>query len=345
MKTTERGYACKQPWPDDCFVQSGGFGVVLRSQAKGGVYRTAFFEAFPKEPKCFIRGEGDSVEDAEAQAYRKLQKHLACAHEFERLNDKGRGKCIHCNLAIDNALPSLNVCESCDKVGAYFPSPFDSHINDNKDRYCCYTCLIETVAPNYLVTPTEDLLPDTLDEDRAAAEDWYGERFDALVSARLILRLNNHPDFLALTDVEKVECLERLSSVIYRNVIRCKLKLVDKLLELDLPGVQYLDDAGYLEAVCTHGVVVQSQRLAEITWMKQQDPENEDLERKTKNSYNNLVEEIAGAVLTYTEQCADNPPPFADSRKRVVTASEMNDSLKLVMEALAAKSDEMDDEK
>ena len=58
-------YECKYDWKDNCFVQCGDEGVVLD---KVDSYLTAFFEAFPKEPKTFIRGEGKTIAEAEKQA-------------------------------------------------------------------------------------------------------------------------------------------------------------------------------------------------------------------------------------------------------------------------------------
>lgn len=65
----------KQPWPTDCHVQWGGSGVVLGSAP----YRTAFFEAFPRDGTAgFIRGEGPSIDDAEADAFRQWSASSAC---------------------------------------------------------------------------------------------------------------------------------------------------------------------------------------------------------------------------------------------------------------------------
>ena len=94
MKTARRSfnkepYNCLKPWPEDCFCQCGGNGVVftdnssmgelltnpkdqqeaikavLGEESKKTHYKTAFFEAFPKNPSCFIRGEGKTIEEAE----------------------------------------------------------------------------------------------------------------------------------------------------------------------------------------------------------------------------------------------------------------------------------------
>lgn len=64
------------PWPDDCMVQGGADGIVIG----GGPapYRTAFVEAFPAQPATFIRGEGKTVEDAEAACWIKYEQIQAC---------------------------------------------------------------------------------------------------------------------------------------------------------------------------------------------------------------------------------------------------------------------------
>lgn len=73
-------YALVCEWPDDCYVQWGGNGIVLSS--KGG-RSTAFFEAFPAG-EGFFRGEGASIEDAERDCFRKLSDYLACDHLWGR---------------------------------------------------------------------------------------------------------------------------------------------------------------------------------------------------------------------------------------------------------------------
>ena len=94
------GYSPVCAWPEDCQVQWGARGIVLRREDKGGNYETAFFESFPKDPQTFIRGEGVTIEEAEIQAFQAFQKYQACQnHEFERRGyTNGAGFCIHCNL-------------------------------------------------------------------------------------------------------------------------------------------------------------------------------------------------------------------------------------------------------
>ena len=116
----EDPYPCSQAWPHDCFVQCGGDGVVLPrntiepilgkgditpvaqglSGSMSGAYRTAFFEAFPKFPDTFIRGEGATVEEAESSCWKKYVKITSCQkHEFDRRGRKdGYCYCKHCGM-------------------------------------------------------------------------------------------------------------------------------------------------------------------------------------------------------------------------------------------------------
>jgi hypothetical protein len=104
-------YDCKYEWPD-CYLQGGNKGIVL---SKNGTYQTAFFEAFPKEPKTFIRGEGKTIEEAEKDAWEKYQKIINCTnHEFERRGyTNGVGFCKYCDLQKSDAFEPEQYCEIC----------------------------------------------------------------------------------------------------------------------------------------------------------------------------------------------------------------------------------------
>lgn len=112
MSILEGNYDCHYNWPEDCPVQCGDRGVVF---SKEGNYKTAFFEAFPKNPDTFIRGEGDSIEEAEKKAWEKLLKIHACDnHEFEKRGyTNGLGFCKHCNLSKSNAFEPDQRCVVC----------------------------------------------------------------------------------------------------------------------------------------------------------------------------------------------------------------------------------------
>lgn len=147
-------WLCLQSWPLDCSVQCGGHGIVLPSGSFNKImspkthpmqslemladaaadeepYTTAFFEAFPKSPKCFIRGEGKTIEEAEAAAFKKFAGILGCpGHEFEPRGRKdGYGYCKHCALSMPEVLPILNKCCKCKE-----PTNWST---DDRGRFYC----------------------------------------------------------------------------------------------------------------------------------------------------------------------------------------------------------------
>lgn len=134
-------YECKYDWKDNCFVQCGDEGVVLD---KADSYLTAFFEAFPKEPKTFIRGEGKTIAEAEKQAWETLEKYTSCSnHEFERRGyENGVGFCKHCNLFNSNAFEPLNKCTICNT-----PTHYMKALDGN-----CYCREHEDCVPDELLT-------------------------------------------------------------------------------------------------------------------------------------------------------------------------------------------------
>lgn len=123
--------ACLKPWPEDCGVQCGGEGLVLVDGGKS--YTTAFFEAFPKEPKTFIRGEGATIADAEADAWAQFEKFSACPHPaFERRKYRnGAGFCVACGMFKSQCFEPSERCCICG-VPTY-------HTEDNKGCWYCET--------------------------------------------------------------------------------------------------------------------------------------------------------------------------------------------------------------
>ena len=77
------GHAPSAAWPQDCQVQWGGSGLVLKGD--GGAYGTAFFEAFPAGGG-FFRGEGPTIAAAETDCLAKYLRFSRCDHLW------GRGK-------------------------------------------------------------------------------------------------------------------------------------------------------------------------------------------------------------------------------------------------------------
>ena len=106
------GYPLAYDWPADCFVQAGSRGLVLKGD--GGSYSTAFFEAFPRNPDCFLRGEGATIREAESQCWQKYESILACpGHEYERRErEDGYAYCRHCAFS-GRVLEPTTTCFVC----------------------------------------------------------------------------------------------------------------------------------------------------------------------------------------------------------------------------------------
>jgi hypothetical protein len=110
-------FDCHYDWPEDCFVQCGEGGVVFKDQ---DTYVTAFFEAFPLEPKTFIRGEGKTIQDAEKDTWKKYLKILNCKeHDYQRYHSE-HAICKLCGLFTTNYFPPETSCHVCNKKECSF---------------------------------------------------------------------------------------------------------------------------------------------------------------------------------------------------------------------------------
>ena len=106
----------EQAWPDDCLVQWGGRGIVF---AGAEVRETAFFEAFPTDPETFIRGEGATVAEAEADAFARFVRQRDCSgHQMERAGYRnGCGRCTLCGLFLSHVFEPLEEPDTSGLVG------------------------------------------------------------------------------------------------------------------------------------------------------------------------------------------------------------------------------------
>lgn len=114
-------YEVSYPWGDETHLSGGERGLVIRKHK--GNYNTAFFEAYPDN--TFIRGEGETLADAEHAAWEKYQQQLRCpGHEYERRGySNGAGVCKHCHRfqsSVFNADELGVVCSVCDEPTFYF---------------------------------------------------------------------------------------------------------------------------------------------------------------------------------------------------------------------------------
>lgn len=137
-------YKCHQEWPEDCYVQCGGGERIL---VDGIYHNTAFFEAFPKDPKTFIRGDGRNIEEAEATAFASYLKYKECPkHEYKRRDNSEHGNCINCGMFSSNCLAPVHSCETCGKKEINYE--FD-------DKYYCADHFVSIV----------DILKSNLNDD------------------------------------------------------------------------------------------------------------------------------------------------------------------------------------
>jgi hypothetical protein len=173
-------YQCAHPWPNDCMVQCGDNGIVLKSHSIQDVLsdpdktinsviavldpstpstpslpftRTAFFEAFPRIPDTFIRGEGPTLQEAEQSAWDQYQKYLLCDGSNLATNgiaihgpydprsyENGAGFCVKCGLWFPRVVPSPHSCQECgtltwyarDNSGGWWCKDHSPHIPQDK---------------------------------------------------------------------------------------------------------------------------------------------------------------------------------------------------------------------
>ncbi|HLS01487.1 MAG TPA: hypothetical protein VK054_05825, partial [Beutenbergiaceae bacterium] len=98
MRTVNHGrYQVRRPWPEGAHLSGGSSGLVLSRLPGVESYTTAFFEYSGEE--TFIRGEGDTIREAEDAAWQQRQAQVTCPqHEYEtRGYRSGAGFCQHCN--------------------------------------------------------------------------------------------------------------------------------------------------------------------------------------------------------------------------------------------------------
>lgn len=121
MKIDRTDTEAQCPWPEGVYLQGGKSGLVV---SKGGNhYTTAFVEAFPGG--TFIRGEGETIADAEKAAWEKFQRREQCpGHEWEARNYKnGAGFCKHCGAFGSKVFTPEDLGLSCNTCGV--PTYYD----------------------------------------------------------------------------------------------------------------------------------------------------------------------------------------------------------------------------
>ncbi len=183
----------------DCFCQAGTSGIVFSTE---GNYETAFFEAFPNNPSCFIRGEGKDLDEAEKKAWDKYQKILVCDHEMERRDRKdGYGYCKHCSYS-SKVFEPLTKCCKCNTPTNYSTDYKGNHYCKKHDR-----CKPKNPNPTKWELHRErKRLPRKLKKKLKSA-------------ATQIFRLNGHSDkvYLTVTLLTRFTCGNREISLLFKK--------------------------------------------------------------------------------------------------------------------------------
>lgn len=97
----DQPYEPRRAWPKDCTVQWG----------HGIIPATPFFEAFI--PGTFIRGEGETIADAEDRAFERYESEKTCGHIWGRqrpggqLYTNGAGWCRKCGAFRSGMFPAI----------------------------------------------------------------------------------------------------------------------------------------------------------------------------------------------------------------------------------------------
>lgn len=138
-KTTNRvegdDYIISQyDWTQEFFLQGGKEGIVFTRE--GSRYVTAFVEAVSSGR--FIRGEGDSVEAAETDAWEKYQAIEKCDHPeyVTKGYTNGAGFCVSCGEFKPRHFTGEQLgqfCSSCNE-GTTWGTAYKLRINKNHER-------------------------------------------------------------------------------------------------------------------------------------------------------------------------------------------------------------------
>ena len=121
------GHVPSETWPEDCEVQWGGSGLVIRRD--GGAYGTAFFEAFPSGGG-FFRGEGPDIAAAEADCLGKYLRFSRCDHLW------GRGRYTNGGAICRRCGAFMTLFRPIPRLGAFRDPISVTELDLAMDGYC-----------------------------------------------------------------------------------------------------------------------------------------------------------------------------------------------------------------
>lgn len=124
-----------QDWGENVELQAGYKGLVfVRGTTQS--YETCFVEAFP-DSGGFFRGEGDTIEQAELQAWLSYNASQKCTeHEYETRGYKnGAGFCKNCGMFAVDVFDIKIVGHPCGTCGV--GTNYANLYSDDGDTYYC----------------------------------------------------------------------------------------------------------------------------------------------------------------------------------------------------------------
>lgn len=132
IRNTDHRPAC--PWPTGVTLQGGARGVVY-DRRDGSMRTTAFVEAWAATG-TFVRGEGTTVADAEADCWARWQTVTACDHRYEpRGYRNGGGICARCGHFAADVFSAEDLGAHCRTCGT--PTLWHRDTVDGHDVFSC----------------------------------------------------------------------------------------------------------------------------------------------------------------------------------------------------------------
>jgi len=135
------------PWSEHKLLQGGINGAVLVTDPTRASYRTAFVETFIDN--TFIRGEGNTLEEAENKAWHKYQARMNCEqHEWEAGTYKnGAAICRKCGTFERHVFSAEDLNQYCSVCRV--PTYYHFEVQDNGETYLFF-CEEHYTAPDDL---------------------------------------------------------------------------------------------------------------------------------------------------------------------------------------------------
>lgn len=336
MRTIKCGYHVECDWPESCVLQGNETGIVI-STKNNSRRKTAFFEAFPKKPNdCFIRGEGNTLQEAEMAAFDKFKTYVACPeHVYERLSDKGRGKCASCSMIKLNALPSIFKCMSCDCTGVeneiYDGPGLDADIKGHMCNSCYFNIHLKTETKKIINSATS----------RRELEEELSFHTLSLIQAYFYCEYMKDDEYSSFTEQEQISRLEKIFLLHYSLQAELKEMVITYLLlQKDKGYCECLDDAAIEEVFTLNNAKFLKEYSCYLFTLKRRLDQGEEynmviefLRPKWKKLVSDFISYID--VINAEYQLLKNNNSDFEKRVRINTREETSGSFKAILTALS----------